>query len=272
MYVNLKAASENFQGASRTIQPVTLVGGRAASCLDLDIVAERLPGQPLSYRLQDSTTSRILFQISWNDLEDRLKRAMLAYFYEDYARIKQHLVFRKVYGYATRPVSYLKNGALVQVECGTFPCMTCGIILPDHLITIDHHKPQQGGEALALLKVFRACGWTLKGPWGVLGRTYQEHAGQSWIDLATAIMDTSRWPGIQPGVSTVHDLDYEDRHTLNSEGILIHSVLVWSGDIARVTQNCMDSLLNLKPLCLSCNASKGKKILGEHTPDTDDDA
>lgn len=256
MYKNLKEISESVGGVHGPIQPVMLVGGRVATCFDMDILVRREPGKPLVFQLQEKSTAQQLSQLSWPEIEDRLNCMMLAYFYEDYARIKRHKLFAKIYLSELRPVSYLENGLVTTKECNTYPCMMCGIILPEHLITIDHHHPQAGGELLALLKVFRACGLTLNGPRGSLGQAYLKHAHQSYLNLASAIIYGDDWPLLEPSKSTSDDVHYEQRNSLTNQGILIYSLLVWSMDIPRVIQNCMDSLLNLKPLCQSCNSSK----------------
>ena len=239
------------------IPAFTLSDGKETKCADVEISVFQDSSQTVIFRLSKISTQTKISELTWPDLEDYLKKIMLAYLYEDYARIKEHLVFRKIYGFAKREVNYVEKGLVFPRACETFPCMNCGIILPEHAITIDHEKPQEGGELLALLKVFRACGLTLVGPNGSVGQMYARYAAQSFFDLVAAVMDPHIWPTLQPGVRPSKANNQKNRQTLNNCGTVIYSVLLWSEDLKLVIKNCMNSLLNLKPLCLSCNASKG---------------
>ena len=56
--------------------------------------------------------------------------------------------------------------------------------------------------------------------------------------------------------------DKTKRQSLNERGTLVYSALLYSGDETDLHKICMNSLINLKPLCLRCNTSKGNTILG----------
>lgn len=246
--------------ASELIPAVTLSDGNQTKCTDTDISVHRDSSQQVIFRLSQKSPKSMSLEMAWPDLKENLDKIMLSYFYEDYARIKEHPVFRRIYSYAEREVNYFDQGKVGPRICATFPCMNCGIVLPEHAITIDHDKPQKNGELLALLKVFRACGLTLEGPSGRLGLFYADHAVQSFAVLAGAITAPHLWPILEPGEYSSKATNRKKRETLNSCGTLIYSVLLWSEDIKLVMKNCMNSLLNLKPLCLSCNASKSNAI------------
>lgn len=242
------------------IPAFTLVEGKKKESTDMAISVLQDSNQQVIFKVEQKSSQKILLEMTWPELEENLKKIMISYFYENYSRIKKHLVFRRIYSYAQRDVNYFANGAVRAKKCGTFPCMNCGIILPEHAITIDHDNPQKGGELLALLKVFRACNLTMAGPTGVIGQTYADYAAKSFNDLVAAIMTPDLWPALQPGGASNTITYSKKQQTLNNCGALIYSVLLWSEDIKLVMKNCMNSLLNLKPLCLSCNASKGNEI------------
>jgi hypothetical protein len=140
----------------------------------------------------------------------------------------------------------------------SFPCLKCGIILPENLITVDHHHPQSIGEIDALLKVFRACSMTKGEPAGALGQFYKEYVSRSVNDLVSAIVKPELWPTVVfPYIKNTSHASNSDRHTLNCYGTILYSALIYSKDIKQMKHICMSSFLNLKPMCLSCNASKG---------------
>ncbi|GKS97522.1 hypothetical protein [Acidovorax sp. SUPP2825] len=234
-------------------------------------LSKNLPGHEIEISIQSS--GDIAFKqrwigdpvshprLTWPVLRQILNKIMLSYFCADYKTIKKHEVFRHFFHYSERQILFMHQGKEVTRTLGSFPCIHCGIILPEDQITIDHHYPQTGGEMLALLKVLRACHLTQEGPSGELGKFYAGQSAHSPEHLAAAIMAPPSWPTAhypfpQRAPKNKPDLGT----TLNDFGTLIYSVLVWSGDIRQVMQNCMNSFLNLKPSCLRCNASKGNSI------------
>ena len=61
---------------------------------------------------------------------------------------------------------------------------------------------------------------------------------------------------------TVADPGKAARNTLNEKGTLLYSAIRAANDADNLMHECMHSILNLKPLCIRCNTSKGNSILG----------
>lgn len=241
------------------IPVLTLQNNTEVACVNQEIQLARISPREVQFTLQDKSTKQALEKLSWEDVDGELRKLGLASFYANYARIKEHLVFRKIYNRAQRKIAYAENGTVIDKMCWTFPCMNCGIILPEGNITVDHHHPQTGGMSLALLKVFRACGLTIDGPVNTLGEFYARHA-QTWLSLASVMMTPDAWPTLQPATVDTPRTNKANRDTLNTRGTVIFSLLHWSQDLPYMQQMCMNSILNLKPLCLSCNSSKGNTV------------
>ena len=202
------------------------------------------------------------FDLSWDLFEDAAKSILLLYFFADYRRIKEHTVFRKIYGYNPHGVvNYWDGAKVVPITCETFPCMRCGLLLPANNITIDHQKPQEGGEVLAVLKSFRAIGMTQEGPKGAKGLAVAQK--NTYDLLLSGLLNNNIRGPISPHPQPLVDFgNRAKRQTLSEQGAVIYSALLWGGDKPVVFKTCMHSLLNLKPMCLRCNTSKGNSILG----------
>lgn len=141
-----------------------------------------------------------------------------------------------------------------------FPCYRCGIIFPKRNITIDHQKPQSGGEYLAVLKIFRALGLTASGPTGTKGKFF---AGP-----------VAPLPKVPVKIVKNKGMDFEEdkpdtKYTLSRDGVLLLS-LAYAAN-APIEQYCMHSLVNFKPLCGACNASKNNRTMNKTDYDDDDD-
>ncbi|OEZ55478.1 hypothetical protein [Duganella sp. HH105] len=228
-----------------------------------------VPGQFLYFDHSRKIASRvrrshlppeILEEISYGAIEEIVKTIGLYNMHDgSYASIKSSSTFQAFYGYAKRSVSYLEGGAVVSKLVDTFPCRRCGIILPQELMTVDHQKPQAGGQLLAILKVLRAFGFTEGRPKGAKGgtlrsmRSHNEH----WQFAMQAT------PKILPPPSVPIDEDSKAaRQTLNDQGAMIFTALSSFGaDEEVLKKQCMHSLINLKPMCQSCNSSKGNQTV-----------
>src|SRR5262245_25430288 len=129
--------------------------------------------------------------------------------------------------------------------CNTFPCMRCGLVVPENNITIDHQKPQQGGEILAVAKAFRAIGGTEEGPKGSKGKAF--YLANTYDKVYWALSNNNLRPPIEPHPRDPWaGTDRTKRQTLNESGTIIYSALLWGGDKDDLYKVCMNSVLNLK--------------------------
>lgn len=172
----------------------------------------------------------------------------LAFNSSQYASAKQNTTWQALYQVQKRPLFYLVNGAQAHgVSEDSAPCIYCGLLLPLRLITVDHQRPQTGGETEAVAKVFRTMGWTAGGPSGTKGQSFQSGI------LTPVEPRASR--GVRTTTSTL-----SQRYTLNALGSLWYSLAVAVGARAELEATCMHSLVNLAPLCQSCNSSKSNQL------------
>jgi|GEM_PF-6220907 len=209
-------------------------------------------------KLQQWPAPKAIEEVSYKLLEDIVYTIGLYNFHDkNYAAIKSNRTFQGFYGYGQRNVNYWDGTALVQRLVDTYLCMRCGIVLPEALITIDHQKPQAGGELLAVLKVFRALGLTKEGPKGAKGQTLAQFTSHS-SHLSFVVWGHPQ--AIAPHDKVVSG-DKSLRQTLSDTGAIVFTALsAFSTDEQTLKTQCMHSLINLKPLCHSCNTSKGNQV------------
>lgn len=256
---HIKLFSDNFPPNILKIQAYTIINGVSQHCDDQEIQVFVDPVDGIikfSYRFVDYSLS---YQtVTWPQILILINKISLATGYADYRSVKRTLIFRHVYHYAKRKFPVMKNGSETTKEFYSFPCLQCGLIVPEDLITIDHHHPQSGGEIKALLKVFRACWLTEAQPKGILGKFFFKYASISDEHLISALLTPDIWPKVEfPYDPTDTNFDGLDGQTLSHLGSILYSVFLWSNDIQQIMDSCMRSMLNLKPLCMKCNSSKG---------------
>ncbi|GHD70008.1 hypothetical protein [Jeongeupia chitinilytica] len=168
-----------------------------------------------------------------------------------YANVSDDAFFHILYDVQDRPFSYIENGAPVTKHTPGAPCMVCGLLLPLRNLTVDHQRPQAGGELEAVLKTFRAFGLTREGPKGGKGQRILQHVSQG-IALSAVSPKLGRAP-VQVG-------NLADRYTLTNEGAVLYSFIVAAGEREQLKSQCMHGLLNLQPMCQACNSSKGNAL------------
>jgi len=167
------------------------------------------------------------------------------YHHANYRNVMLNSAWRSLYQVRKRSLLQIGTDGLTDYNVSTesVPCYDCGYIFPLENITVDHQKPQTGGVFLAIAKVFRAFGYAEEQSQGQKGRTIGGFVALSAIPIRQSKNGTKK----------------DDRNTLNKEGTAIFSLLYEKqGNI--LERCCMHSLINLKPLCNSCNSSKGNTI------------
>lgn len=165
-----------------------------------------------------------------------------------YGNVFDDEMFKVLYDVKDRFLDYVDNGVMTKKSVQSAPCMMCGLVLPTRNLTIDHQRPQSGGELEAIVKTFRACGLTREGPKGAKGQAVLKHMTQG-AALAPALPQLGRAPA---GGGSL-----QDRYTLNDVGTILYSFVSDAGDMDKLKSNCMHGLLNLKPLCQTCNSFRG---------------
>lgn len=168
-----------------------------------------------------------------------------------YAKVQKNGLFEQLYDVKDRLFEYVEAGKPVQKQVPSAPCMICGLVLPLRNLTIDHQRPQKGGEIEAVLKTFRAFGLTLEGPGGPKGQAILAHVntGKALAPLPT-----------QPGRDALGGGAAARRYSLNEDGMFLYSFVAAANQIQQLKDACMHGLLNLKPACGACNSSKGNPV------------
>jgi hypothetical protein len=142
------------------------------------------------------------------------------------------------------------------------PCHNCGVLLPLQSIEVDHQNPQAGGRFV--LKIFRIIGLTTQGPIGAKGVAYvfnQRHnQGKGFkiesiypnyreLGSASYLTEASR--------NTGFDTTPSAKWTTTVQRSLLLSAFAFAGALNDLNRFCMNSVLNLVPLCRGCNGAKG---------------
>ena len=118
----------------------------------------------------------------------------------------------------------------------------CQLVLPVKSMTIDHQRPQKGGQYKAISRVFRGLGLTKEGPRGVKNRA------------AIARFAADLGGTVHPAPTAKRNA----RNELSDAGVIYYSILK-KIDLAGLKSACMHHYLNLAPMCSNCNSSKGNR-------------
>ena len=155
-----------------------------------------------------------------------------------YTNVFNHTWWKAYYGFGSRSVKYMgATGEALGAAENTYPCHDCKLILPERLITVDHQRPQAGHAYEAVIKVFRAMGLAQGTPKG--------HKGQTVVGY---------WAGLVGGVSGPPSGSTDDRYSTNDIGSIYLTLVAWAGETAALETACMHHMINLRPLCPSCNS------------------
>ncbi len=137
------------------------------------------------------------------------------------------------------------------------PCHHCGLVLPTAtVIQLDHTHPRNAaigsvaGQSRAVAKVLRAL-WPM---------TVQSRATGA---KAAALGKPKPIPPSKPNFNYAYGKMKKPKYTLTTEGEILLGFLVVRerGQQRRVLTKCVNSFINITPLCAACNGpSKGASI------------
>jgi 5-methylcytosine-specific restriction endonuclease McrA len=152
-----------------------------------------------------------------------------------YRQIKNNDHWKALQGAATRSITYCtRDDTIIQIMVNeTLVCKGCNVVMTLEATTIDHRHPKQGGQKSAAYKALRAIGVTKDEPTG--------RKGTSFFAFSDLAKDRSAPP--------VGDLTYR--------GIIMISCLVYANKINEFSQQCLNHIVNLQPMCFRCNSQKG---------------
>ena len=183
----------------------------------------------------------------------------LAFAKTQYSNVVDDHLFGIIYDIQDRNLPHSSGGSIVQKSVKSAACMECGLVLPLRNLTIDHQRPQTGGELEAILKTFRAFGLTTEGPQGAKGKmilAYVQASAQPSVQFPQQIQQIIQPIPTKLGRASLGGSSVENRYTLTNEGTLLYSFVVDAGKLEDLKSQCMNGLLNLRPLCGACNSSR----------------
>lgn len=180
--------------------------------------------------------------------------------------VKDNAPWKKIYRVDTYPLTHMDTtGAVATRQTRACPCYNCGFLTPMENIEIDHHKPQVGGGDQAILKVFRHLGMTDAAGHGKLS-TQNNALIRSGIKRFIHIGDgTPQSPKNNPiGAGFIALQGDQDalraRYTLDGSGIIVLSLAIAITGHQDLQTRCLNSYVNLRPLCGACNGRKSNSI------------
>ena len=168
-----------------------------------------------------------------------------------YGNVTNDPTFHLLYDVQQRQLTYIQAGVSTAKSELSAPCMICGLVLPLRNLTVDHQRPQSGGEPEAVAITFRAFGLTNEGPHGPKGQKIMDHFTRG-APLSAVLT--------QPGRAALGGISVNARYTLNEMGTVLYSFVAAAGELERLKTNCMHGLMNLSPACGACNSSRGKQL------------
>jgi hypothetical protein len=162
----------------------------------------------------------------------------------NYRNVKDNARWRTLYGVRMKTYETYdsKTNLKGTKDCLTTYCQHCKLLLPLRNLTIDHQKPQQGGDMEAMVRVFRALGLTVSTGTGTKNRYLQsQYAGS--VGGNTTVISRGGTRGTD-----------QDRYSLSNKGALYLSVLHYANQYAALKTMCMHHIANLRPMCGPCNS------------------
>lgn len=256
--VNLQTRYDNKFSAKK-LRTVHNFRVQADPLLNVSIQRQQV-GFVWSYGFNDGVNDRgVVSEADAATVITRIEALSLA----DHKDAKQIPAWQTLYHQGNRAMKYMApNGAIADGALQvTYPCHYCGIILPEELIQVDHHKPQ-AFPGLGVLKVFHS----LSMPNGTLLTTNVAQGVKNTqinilLGLAMGPLTSVPVKGRAFAAAWAEkgpDLNRDARYTLTDTGktILTLIEMLQSGAAERWG---VHNLLNLVPACPKCNNAKSGK-------------
>jgi hypothetical protein len=210
------------------------VGGVISQSSGLEVVTQ--PGGSLDFPYATKAT-----------MEALAAKIQQVYVGSDHLTVKDNTDWKRMYQVGNRTMNRMAtDGSVGNYSMQAVPCHNCGLITPFSGIQVDHAMPQKDGNYV--LKVFRALGLTVAGASGAKG------TAMAGTGLGTLVMNPK---GRAPG-----DYDHlefgtaANKWTTNDKGTALLSLFMLADAFDDLSRFCMNSLLNLVPLCRACNGTK----------------
>lgn len=236
---------------------LTTLGGKL---IDLDVqarLATTIPGSVLTntYTANSMTLTGRIGNGPQVVLTDQHIRSFCrfwghgkSYTPNQYRLVKQNLHWQALYHHQQNyPFPTIdKQGVAGTSHEEAAPCVGCNVLMPYRCLTVDHQRPQVGGDLLAVMRVFRALGLTVGGPQGRKGLSaLQNHAASVG--------------GVQPAPNG----QAVQKNQLNIQGQMYFTLLREDDDVwANVKTQAMHHYVNLRPMCGPCNSQLGNQNAG----------
>lgn len=231
-------------------------------------------------------------EILKKNLAVKLARAVDTFYAKTQYRVNamKDETWQRLYHQAKRNVAVMSATGHILINAeSTYPCHQCGIILPEQFIQVDHYMPQDSGEDASIVKILRALGLTelpSSGKGSLLG------PGSKWSGLvfpapapaapappapvkSGPVRMIAEAPPAQPPLrsffypkgrkrgcterfqSSIVDAKWRTTDTGAAFLSLLHHVDPGRGILRTL---CLNSYLNLVPLCPLCNNKKENQM------------
>ncbi|MGN6232565.1 MAG: hypothetical protein ACTHNZ_15555 [Trinickia sp.] len=226
------------------------VEGRAKVFIEKKFFPKRLERFQLIELPKPFIPPKLVYSLELDEAAEIGKLLTAAYMTTDYRRVLQDPYWMQLFNVQDRDFNYIEGTTPHTNTESSLPCHNCGLILPASHITIDHTKPQAGGQDQAILKVLRGLyrGLTMMPGSG--------HMAYAYSSGATDPLPTKAGRA----ASSSSEFEKERRYTLTAKGMTMLSVLIASTGFQPVLNACMHSAFNLRPYCAKCNISKSNTL------------
>jgi hypothetical protein len=231
-----------------------------------DLVAQ-IKIRPMTKDVSDGGSATVTYQ--WV-IDIAMIIDELSYAETTYTNILRQHLFRTMYQIDYRPISCIDGLKPSTKLEESFPCQNCGVLLPISLMSVDHTRPQTGGESEAVAKVMRVLDLTVVGGVGskstqltaVLQSAMQHQdglsAGLNQMQFRGKVKPIPTKPG--RGLKISHADKLDDRYSLKWQGAFFYSLAVYFNCVIALQTRCMHSLVNLRPLCSHCNSQRSNPL------------
>ncbi|TAM54317.1 MAG: hypothetical protein EPN57_06775 [Paraburkholderia sp.] len=227
------------------------VENRATLVVEKKLSPQKLERFQLVERTSPFAPPKVEYSLGLDEAAKIAASLTAAYMTTDYRRVLREPYWMQLFNVQDRNFNYIEGTTPRTSTEASLPCYNCGLILPASHITIDHTKPQAGGQDQAILKVFRglSCHLTMLPGSGHFVNAYR-----------TGAVDPLPTRAGRAGSSSSSDFAKERRYTLTAKGMTMLSVLIASAGLQPVLNACMHSAFNLRPYCAKCNISKSNAL------------